>query len=272
MVTKLPIFDVGMTKAVCDVLAQTEWPGLTNSEIDQLLEMVRVKDRESGANKRDSLFRTLHNAQVAQHAGNVLSAFVARALDNTRYTADPARRATLVEQLGPVLALHGYRIHESGRLARGERARTLSEAAELANSLRAALVSRGVHEELLRYCSEELLAQSLFHSISEAAKSIPARIRAMTGLGLDGADLYDAALGTKTTAPILRISVGETASAISEQRGFKHLLLGIHGHFRNPRAHRPRLDAAEKRQDLLDAFGLFSYIHRLLDSATVGPS
>ncbi len=63
-----------MVKGVCDVLAQTDFPGLTGSEIDSLLRMVRVDQRETGANKRESLYVTLHNVQARQQAGNVVGA------------------------------------------------------------------------------------------------------------------------------------------------------------------------------------------------------
>lgn len=53
---RLEVWDATFTKGVCDILAQTDAPGLTNSEIDVLLAMVRVTTWEPGANKRDSLY------------------------------------------------------------------------------------------------------------------------------------------------------------------------------------------------------------------------
>ncbi|MFS0483470.1 TIGR02391 family protein [Corynebacterium striatum] len=41
----------------------------------------------------------------------------------------------------------------------------------------------------------------------------------------------------------------------------------MHGHYRNPRAHKTRLGSEEGKHDFLDAFSLFSYVHRRLDSA-----
>ncbi len=61
----------------------------------------------------------------------------------------------------------------------------------------------------------------------------------------------------------------ETDSEQAEHRGFKNLLTGIHGHYRNPRAHNTRLGSQEAKQDFHDAFGLFSYVHRRLDDASV---
>ena len=132
---KIPVFDMAFTKGVSDILGQTGYPGLINSEIDDLLAMVRVPARELGANKRDSLYRTLHNAQVRQECGHVLSAFIARAMAPSRYHADPNRRTEFVDQLNEFLVHYGFRIGSGGQLHRGAKAHTLTEAAELAGRL-----------------------------------------------------------------------------------------------------------------------------------------
>jgi uncharacterized protein (TIGR02391 family) len=68
---------------------------------------------------------------------------------------------------------------------------------------------------------------------------------------------------------LVAITPMSTDSDISEHRGFKNLLTGIHGHYRNPRAHSSRQATAESRDDFYDAFALFSYVHRRLDRASV---
>lgn len=268
MVEKKPIYDMALTKGVCDVLAQTDWPGLTGSEIKGLMLMVKVPEPELGSNKRDSLYRTLHNTQVRQDCGNVLPAFIARAMSPGRYSEDPQRWEQLRISLDAFLVHYGYRIGNDGRMTKSAKAASLDEAAELAGSLRYELKRRGAHPELLRYCSRELVSRSLFHAISEAAKSIPDRIRTLTGFGLDGADLYNEVFGTKTHEPALYVNAYRTESDFSAHKGFKNLLLGIHGHYRNPRAHATRLGSDEDKQEFYDAFALFSHVHRQLDKAT----
>lgn len=120
------------------------------------------------------------------------------------------------------------------------------------------------------YCSEELVRQSLFHAISEASKSIPDRVRCHTKLAGDGQALYDQVFGTNATAPLCPVTPMSTDSEVSEHRGLKNLLVGIHGHCRNPRAHSTRLGSTEERHDFFDAFALFSYVHRRLDQAGFG--
>ena len=93
----------------------------------------------------------------------------------------------------------------------------------------------------------------------------------MTGLAGDGSALYDGVFGSGARdRPALLINSYESDSDRSEHRGFKNILVGIHGHYRNPRAHASRIDSTENLADFYDAFGLFSYVHRRLDASTIG--
>lgn len=264
-----PVFDPAFTEAVCNVLAATDAPALSTSEIGSVLRTVNVPILDEGPNKRTRLLTTLHNTQVRRGSGKTLIAFINAAMSPTRYVTDPLRWEQLRAQLNAVLVLHGLKVNDQGKLARGPAASTLSEAAQLSGELLSELRRRGCHALLLRYCSEELIQQSLFHAVSEAAKSISDRIRRHTGLAGDGAALYDQVFGSQNLAPLIQINGFTTESEVSEHRGFKNLLIGIHGHYRNPRAHRTRLGSTEVREDFMDAFGLFSYVHRRLDQAGV---
>jgi uncharacterized protein (TIGR02391 family) len=266
----LPVFSAACTKAVCDVIAQTDTPGLSNSELGSLLQHINLT-LEDGPNKRTALFHTLHNAQVRRKQGNTLVAFINAAMNPVRYVKNHDRFESLRTELNVALAFYGLKVNEQGKLARGAVASTLSEAARLAGELSTELRRRGCHDALFRYCSEELVRQSLFHAMSEASKSIPDRIRRHTHLAGDGAALYDQVFGSKNLQPLYRINDHSDESEVSEHRGFKNLLLGIHGHFRNPRAHRTRLGSEEVREDFFDAFALFSYVHRRLDRAGFAP-
>ncbi|SEQ74570.1 TIGR02391 family protein [Microlunatus flavus] len=266
----MPVFDVQLTEAVSNILAATDRPGLTKGELISALRPARL-EWEDGENKRAALLRLLHNAQVRRGRGDTLVVFVNAALNPSRYVNDHARFDRLRGQLNELLSLYGFKITEQGKFARGQQAATLSEAARLSGELVSELRRRGCHQLLLTYCGEELVRKSLFHAISEASKSIPDRIRRHTGLGEDGEDLYGRVFGTKTVAPLITVTAMSNDSETSEHRGFKNLLTGIHGHYRNPRAHATRLGSSEEHNDFFDAFALFSYVHRRLDQAGVRP-
>ncbi len=84
---------------------------------------------------------------------------------------------------------------DDGKIRRSTKAENLSEAMRRASQLHDALSSRSVHEDVLRFCRAELLDENYFHAVFEAMKSIAAKIRDLSGLQLDGADLVRQAFG-----------------------------------------------------------------------------
>lgn len=245
-----PPYGVEFVRAVCDVLAQTDFPGLTGSEIDKLLASRGLEPRNTGANKRDGLFFVLYNAQVPEQTGRPVVGFLHAAMNPIRYAKDPRRFEALRGQLNEVMIFSSLKVNESGKVQRVDQgASTLTEGAKLAGHLHAELRRRGAHELLFQYCDEELITRSLFHGLSEAAKSLPGRVRNMTGLAGDGSALYDQVFGSNRERPLLFINPFANESDVSEHRGFKNLLLGIHGHYRNPRAYSNRRDRDEELND-----------------------
>ncbi len=123
----------------------------------------------------------------------------------------------------------------------------------------------------MRYCTVELLQKNNFHALLEAAKSIPDRIRSMTGLTSDGTELVKATL-TNASGPLLAINAGRTATDRSEQSGFANLVIGVLGLCRNPTAHDPKISRAVSDEELVEALTAMSMVHRRLDDASVNRS
>ena len=143
----------------------------------------------------------------------------------------------------------------------------MDEALERANRLHAALKQRNVHEDVLRFCTAEIIQQNYFHAVFEAMKSITAKIRGQSGLSKDGADLVHEAFGQKFGAPLLAINPLLTETQRGEQRGFMNLLKGLYGTIRNPLAHDPKVEWDMTEQDALDILTTISLVHRKLDQA-----
>jgi uncharacterized protein (TIGR02391 family) len=111
----------------------------------------------------------------------------------------------------------------------------------------------------------ELLQDNYFHAVLEATKSVASKVRSMTGLNSDGAQLIDDAFGGPD--PILKINAFKTDTEKSEQRGFTNLAKGLFGTFRNPTAHAPKIEWNLQEQDALDLFTLASYVLRRIDNS-----
>ena len=266
-----PMWTPGVVEAVCKVLAATDRPGLSGSELGRLLAMRGFEDVAPGAAKWRRLEAAMQTCQQRDRASNCLIRFITDAMEPSRYVTDPGRFSALRDNLTEALALVGLKITERGQVGRAAQASTLDEVAKLAGRLHTELTRRGVHEQVLTYCNEELIRKSLFHAVFEAAKGLAARLRMLSGSVLDGSDLVDHCFAARSSAPLIRINPYVSITDRSEHSGFANLLRGIFGTFRNPPAHTPRA-AAEwtiTEADALDLFSLLSFIHRRMDSAVV---
>lgn len=243
-------FTPGQLQAICQVLADTT-EGLTGSEIGHVLRQVRVADVTPNDTKWRRLFNALAQSQNRTGSGDRVLAFVSHALEPARYQGDSATLEERRDQVNVTLLLYdGLKFGEDGRFHRTKQASSLPEAQQRANRLRSALERRGVHPDVLNYCSAEFLGDNPFHAVLEATKSVAEKIRKKSGLTSDGARLVQQALAGDR--PLLRINALVTDSHRSEQRGFATLLVGMFGTFRNPTAHAPRIYWHMSEKDALD--------------------
>ena len=215
----------------------------------------------------DALLQRQHQDASANH----VVAFVYAAMEPVRYRDDAALFTTRLDALNEVFVYLGLRLNNKGKLQAGAKAETLTEAAQHANSLRAELARRQVHARVLQYCSREILEGNPFHAALEATKSVPDRLREMTGLLGDGASLIDAALGLSQGNPRLAINSLRTVTEQDEHKGFANLCKGLLGMFRNPVAHDPRISRSITDAELLELLMIISMVHRRLDAAVVLP-
>jgi uncharacterized protein (TIGR02391 family) len=261
----LPCFASAELEAVCRVLGDTT-NGLSGAEIAHLLREIRVADTSPSLTKWKRLYNALSEKQNQVQAGNFLIQFVNKAMAPAKYVSAPELFHWRRDGLNVALAFAGYRVREDGLVAHSTRESTVDGARGRAGRLRSLLENRGIHAEVLKYCKAELLEENYFHAVLEAVKGVAERLRSMSGLGSDGAELVNAVFSVKT--PILAINSLKTDTELSEQKGIANMLVGIFGAIRNPIAHAPRTVWAMPEQDAIDVFGILSYVHRKLDSAT----
>lgn len=263
-----PPFDAALIESIASVLGDTA-NGLTGSQIGQRLGEARVPDIDPDNTKWKRIYNALADQQNSDQAGNCVLAFIMAAMKPVRFINEPARFTYLQDGLNEVLVLGGLRLNDMAQVARlsAGPAATLTEAQQRAGTIRTELRRRGTHPYVIRYCTDELLAKNNFHALLEATKSIFDRIRVTMGAVVDGAELIDVTL-TNKSGPRLAINAGMTTTDRSEQSGFASLVKGLHGMYRNPVAHDPRLKRGIDGVELLEALTMISTVHRRLDAAT----
>ena len=116
---------------------------------------------------------------------------------------------------------------------------------------------------MTRYCRAELLQENYFHAVFEAVKGLFQRIREMSCLPADGAELVDKVFSVER--PMLAFNTLKTETERSEHKGFAMLLKGAHGAIRNPIAHGPKI-LWQGEDDAADYLTFLSMLHRKLDA------
>jgi uncharacterized protein (TIGR02391 family) len=268
---KYPPFPPAELESICRVLGDTT-DGLTGTEIGMLLAQLEIPDRAVGITKWKRLVAALAEKQQHDKCSNNILRFMLEAMKPVRFIGKThvfeARRL----QVNQVLVFVGLELGADGQRHTRQAARTLSEAEDMAGRLKAELLKRSVHGDVLRFCRAELLQDNCFHAVLEATKSVADKIRVRTGLTGDGAELADQALALgKTGLPFLAFNTLQTESEQSEQKGLLNLMKGMFGTFRNPTAHAPKVSWNMTEQDALDLLTMASFLHRRLDAAARTP-
>jgi uncharacterized protein (TIGR02391 family) len=267
--------DAPTLEALSGVLGDTG-SGLTGSEIGALLRQCQIDDVAPGITKRHRLYEALAARQERDGVANNVIAFVEATMHPARYVGKSQLFEERQASVNSVLALAGLRVDDEGRVATAQRARTASEAEQRAGRLRAELVRRQVHADVLKACRAELLEENYFHAVLEATKSVAEKVRQLSGLTLDGSELVDEAFGTRDRDrrprnPILALNTLRSISEQSEQRGMMHLMKGIFAVFRNPTAHELKARWAVDEREALDLLTMVSVVHRRLEVAVRVP-
>ncbi len=265
------MFDSAVLERISDVLADTS-SGLTGSEIGKHFAQLGITDAMPGMTKRVRLFEALRLRQEQDRCGNLVVAFIQQTMSPVRHTGSKDWFENKRTELNTVLAFSGYELGADGQIRVRTAAKTIDQAEQKAQRLRNELHRRGVHADVLKFCTAEWVKDDYFHAVLEATKSVSQKIRDKTGLGGDGGELAMKALSLgQAGMPFLAFNSLRNDSEKSEQSGLMHLATGMFSTFRNPTAHAPRITWHLTEQDALDLLTMASFLHRRLDAAARTP-
>ena len=262
----MPLFSSGQLESICKVIADTD-NGLTGAEIGHMLVQTNVNDITPTMTKWKRLYNALGERQNKEQNGDRVFAFIAKAMEPARYNGQNNTFEERRKRINITLALLGYEFRDDGRFYTIKVAKSLSEAEARADRMRHLLSQRNIHPDVIKFCRAELMQNDCFHAVLEACKSVAVKIRRLTNLTSDGANLVQDAFGGPT--PRIKINSFMTETEKGEQRGFVNLATGLFGTFRNPPAHEARILWALSEEDALDIFALASYVHRRIDRSKI---
>lgn len=264
----VPPFPPSSLERISQTLGHTD-NGLTGSEIGHMLAQCSIKDTDPNQTKWIRIYNAFAHHQNQMGYSNHIIAFINKSIDPVLHTSNPDIFRWYRNELNPVLSFSSLCINESGKIATAKKAESLDEALARSNRIKLELERRKVHSQVLAYCNKELMEENAFHAVFEAIKGVGERMRNISGLGSDGADLAQAMFSIgKDANPMFSINSLQNDSHKSEQKGFMNLLIGMFGMFRNPVAHAPRTEWDMSDTDALDMLTTLSLVHRKLDVAS----
>jgi uncharacterized protein (TIGR02391 family) len=261
---QIPAFPPTAIEAICRELAKCA----NGTQLTNLIAGLKVREAPASrtGTKWKRLFSAVAKAQNRQGDGRPLIRLVTEMMAPVRF-GSPAEHDAHRAAVNARLLLYGYQVLDDGRVARAAAARTVSEAQQRADALKAELARREVHPDVLAFCRAELVEQNYFHAVLEAAKSVAEKIRVRTGLTGDGSAVVDQAFGLSNGTPVLAFNTLQTDWERSEHTGLAMLCKGLFSTFRNPTAHAPKVRWALERNEALDMLTLASMLHRRIDDA-----
>jgi len=261
-------FDVippNVLEALCRALGEIP-EGLSGADINKYLADCGINNPNPEMTKWKRLYNAFSHKQYNKRNSNDILKFVQVAIHPSRFVRFGSEYfISIIDSLNPSLSFIGLKYCNDGKFRSNNISRTIDDAQKRANTLYDKLKSREVHEAIYRYCKPELLQSNYFHAVFETTKGVAERIRGLSLLDTDGANLINEVFSSKT--PILIVNNFTTETDVSEHRGFANLLIGFFGMFRNTTAHAPKVQWEMSEQDALEIMTIASLCHRKLDKA-----
>lgn len=255
---------VKMAKPVLDSLARaicTE--SITGSQLISCFKVKRLYCDCKESTKWKKLTYVFEKYQRKHSNSSVTLSIVEYLMTPANFIGKEEAYSAQVAGINKVLISQGYEINLSGKIKKSDRVTALDEISNKYNSLVNKLKQRGVHEEVLKYCTQELLHENYFHSVFEAAKGLSNRVREMSGIANDGACLFDIAFAVRD--PVLHLNDLSTESLRNQQNGLKSMLNGITFYVRNVTAHEPRIKWIVVESEAVSILMTISFLHSMLD-------
>jgi len=156
---RIPPFDTQHLTSLAKILADTD-NGLTGAQLAALLRDSKIPDVTPEVTKWKRLFNALVDLQNKRQFGNHVVVFIKRAMSPVQYTTNPHTFARRRDQLNAVLSFSGISLGEDGQVRWSAHASNLDEALARATRLHSSLVSRAVHEDVLKFCRAELVQET----------------------------------------------------------------------------------------------------------------
>ena len=259
----LPQLDNAQIEAISGFIGDADREkGLERKEINTILSVCKI-DIVAESSKEKTIYKSLTNFSDSIRISNNAWRFTKECFNPARGIKNSKKYMALLDKINEVLILLGVQIKDDGNFYPTDRVESLSEAQKRTKSLRTKLTNYAIHENVLKFCCEELLVEDYFHAIFEATKSLSSRVKDMSNLDKDGRALFQEALSVKS--PYMALSELDTESKRDQQKGLADILCGVTSMVRNVTAHEPRIKWMVNENEAIDILLVISFLYKMLD-------
>jgi uncharacterized protein (TIGR02391 family) len=256
--------DGHQVQALCDILADTN-NGFSKSELEKHLNHCQIKQADPAQNKRTWLYNCFADEINRQKSSECVKIFIESSMKPVNFIKESMREKYefLFAGLNVALLLMGLSLTKEGHLKEAIQATTLDEVDRRVDQLKNQLYHRAIHHQVEKYCRKEYLAKDYYGTVFEAAKGLAERVRQISGLAVDGSELFQKAFAKAD--PYIIFNSLTTPNEVSEHIGLKELMDAVFHLVRNPAAHTPKVNWKTDEIKALDILTVISFAHKYLD-------
>ncbi|MDD3949195.1 MAG: TIGR02391 family protein [Anaerolineaceae bacterium] len=260
----VPPFDMGTIESLAKVLGEAG----SGTDINRFFQSKGIVDSSDESTKWRRLAWFFLTSQSTTKSANQIIDFIQSFLSLSRFVGKQNEFEQRRCELNQIMVLQGLEYGRDGLFRYVQQAKTLSEVEARVMGFRKILVTRNTHPEILKYCRPELMQDNYFHAVFEACKGLFQRIRDLSGIEADGANLIDRVFSIEK--PFLVFNTLRTETEQSEHKGLAMLMKGCSAAIRNPLAHGPKI-LWQGETDAADYLSMISMLHRKLDQCVKVP-
>jgi uncharacterized protein (TIGR02391 family) len=267
--TKMAIFPRDHLLRICDALASSG-SGLTGTEIGTFLLRLDIADPGAGVSKKSRLLEALTQRQNRDGDGRSVTAFIQSAMEPARYVGTADLFENRRSHLNEILAKSDLQVGEDGKVHSLSPTEKTKDAAEWASAFNQKLETSRLHSRVTHLLLDETQDFSGYKKAVELVRAVSERIREISGLTCDGAELVDRAFGGLSSGrmPLVALADLSSDSGRSAQASLIGLTKGFLSTFRSSVGFAPRIPWEISDDDLLDLAAMASFLLRKLDLAT----
>ena len=164
----VPSFSEGQVEALAKQVGDCG----SGSDITRVLANCGLSDHSGQSTKWRRLYWLFLDLQRRDSCANQILSFIQAFLTPARFVDRHDEFEDHRQKLNEVLAFSGIEYGPDGKFRKSQAVQTLTEAERRANTVRAKLQGRRIHQEVLKYCRAELMQDNYFHAVFEAAKGL----------------------------------------------------------------------------------------------------